>query len=82
MLIYLILMNAFAALLMHGDKMRARKKQRRMPEAFLFIIALMGGSLGIWLGMYLCRHKTRHRKFVLGIPLILILQIILILLAK
>lgn len=82
MLIYLILVNAFAALLMLADKVRAKKKLWRVPEAVLFITALLGGSLGIWAGMYLCRHKTRHRKFVLGIPLILIVQVVLFLLAK
>ena len=77
MLIYLILVNAFAAVLMLADKVRAKKKLWRVPEAFLFIIALVGGSLGIWAGMYLCRHKTRHIKFVIGIPLILVLQIVI-----
>lgn len=77
MLIYLILVNAFALVLMLADKVRAKKKLWRVPEAVLFIIALIGGSLGIWAGMYLCRHKTRKPKFVIGIPLILIGQVII-----
>ena len=82
MVIYLIVMNAAAFLVMLADKNRAKKKLWRVPEAVLFILALLGGSLGIWAGMYLGRHKTRHGKFVLGIPLILIMQIVLLYLTK
>ena len=82
MVIYLIVMNAAAFLVMLADKNRAKKKLWRVPEAVLFILALLGGSLGIWAGMYLVRHKTRHLKFVVGIPLILILQIVLLYLTK
>lgn len=77
MVIYLIVMNAAAFLVMLADKNRAKKKLWRVPEAVLFILALLGGSLGIWAGMYLGRHKTRHIKFVIGIPLILVLQIVI-----
>ena len=82
MVIYLIVMNAAAFLVMLADKIRAKKYLWRVPEAVLFTLALLGGSLGIWAGMYLARHKTRHLKFLLGIPLILILQAILIYLVK
>ena len=82
MVIYLIVMNAAAFLVMLADKNRAKKKLWRVPEAVLFILALLGGSLGIWAGMYLGRHKTRHGKFVFGIPLILIMQIVLLYLTK
>lgn len=82
MSIYLVLVNAVSFFLMLADKTRAKKKLRRVPEAVLFLTAWIGGSLGIWLGMYLCRHKTRKRKFVLGIPLILAIQTVLLLLAK
>ena len=82
MVIYLIVMNAAAFLVMLADKNRAKKKLWRVPEAVLFILALLGGSLGIWAGMYLGRHKTRHLKFVVGIPLILIMQIVLLYLTK
>lgn len=82
MVIYLIVMNAAAFLVMLADKARAKKKLWRVPEAVLFTLALVGGSLGIWAGMYLGRHKTRHLKFVVGIPLILIMQIVLLYLTK
>lgn len=75
--VYLVLVNAVSFFLMLADKTRAKKKLRRVPEAVLFLTAWIGGSLGIWLGMYLCRHKTRHIKFVIGIPLILVLQIVI-----
>lgn len=77
MFIYLILINAASAVLMLADKTRAKKNLWRIPEATLFLFAALGGSVGILLGMYLFRHKTRHLKFTLGIPLILALQILL-----
>lgn len=57
------------------DKYKARKNLWRIPEATLMTIAALGGSLGSLLGMYTVRHKTRHPKFTIGIPLILALQI-------
>lgn len=80
MLIYLILVNAFALLLMHTDKRRARKKMWRVPERVLLLLALAGGSPGILLGMYAFRHKTKHPKFSVGVPLILMVQTIIVLL--
>lgn len=74
-LTYLLIINAFSMLLMHEDKRRARKKLWRIPESTLMATAIAGGSVGALLGMYAFRHKTRHRKFTLGIPAILILQI-------
>ena len=73
--LYLTLINALAFSLMLADKHRARKKQWRIPEAVLMTTALLGGSLGALLGMYTVRHKTRHPKFTVGIPLILALQL-------
>lgn len=57
------------------DKRKAIKGAFRIPEATLFIVALIGGSIGSILGMYTFRHKTRHASFVYGMPAILILQI-------
>lgn len=75
-IVYLALINAIAFSLMLADKRRARKKQWRIPEATLMATALLGGSLGALLGMYTARHKTRHPKFTIGIPLILVLQLL------
>lgn len=79
---YLILINAAALLLMFADKQRARKKLWRIPEAVLLFCAVIGGSAGALLGMYLAKHKTRHLKFSLGLPLILILQVLLLILLR
>lgn len=72
--IYLLLINALCFVLMLIDKKKARAHARRIPEAALFFFAALGGSLGSFVGMYACRHKTRHLKFTLGIPALLLLQ--------
>lgn len=77
LLVYLLIINAAGFLLMRSDKIRARKKRWRIPEATLMTVAALGGSIGSFLGMYTFRHKTRHRKFTLGIPAILVFQLIL-----
>lgn len=59
------------------DKLKAKKRGFRIPEATLFLIAFIGGSIGSILGMYLFRHKTRHRSFIIGMPVILAVQIII-----
>ena len=74
-LLYLILMNAAAFLLMHTDKQKAKKKKRRIPEVTLLGSAILGGSIGALLGMYIFRHKTRNPRFSEGIPVILLMQI-------
>lgn len=71
----LLIMNALGLALMCLDKLFAKKGWRRIPEATLLTAAALGGSLGSLLGMRLAHHKTRHRKFLIGIPLILALQI-------
>ena len=73
---YLLLINAAAFILMLADKFKARKNLWRIPEAVLMGSALLGGSIGALAGMYACRHKTRHLKFTLGIPVILAVQIV------
>ena len=74
--IYLSLINALALLLMLADKHKAKKNLWRIPEATLMTVAALGGSVGSLLGMYTVRHKTRHPKFTVGIPLLLALQIV------
>lgn len=76
-LLYLLIINAIAFLLMLVDKYKARKNLWRIPEATLMTSALLGGSIGALIGMYTVRHKTKHLKFTLGIPLILAAQIAL-----
>ena len=71
----LLILNILAYSLMGVDKAKARQNKRRIPEKVLFLIALFGGSMGSLVGMYSFRHKTRHWYFVVGMPLILILQL-------
>lgn len=71
-----MILNLTGLFVMWSDKRRARKKQWRIPEKVLFLVSLLGGSIGTWGGMYLFHHKTKHWYFVLGMPLILVLQIV------
>lgn len=73
--LYLLIINALGFFLMLSDKRKAIKKKWRVPEATLMWVAALGGSIGSLLGMYTFRHKTRHPKFYIGIPVILILQL-------
>lgn len=74
-LIYLLIINAVGFLVMTVDKLYAKKNMRRIPERTLLGVAVIGGSIGVWAGMYTVRHKTKHPKFVIGIPLILLCQL-------
>lgn len=75
--LYLLTVNAAAFLLMLIDKQKAKKDKWRIPEATLMGFAVFGGSIGTWLGMQIFRHKTRHKKFVLGIPFIIGVQVMI-----
>ena len=72
---YLIFLNLVGFLIMGEDKRRAKMHRWRISERMLFLVSILGGSIGTWAGMYVFRHKTRHWYFVIGMPLILILQI-------
>lgn len=74
LLVYLFLINAAGFLLMLVDKYNARKKLGRIPERTLMAVTAIGGALGSLLGMYLLRHKTKHLKFTLWVPLLFFLQ--------
>jgi len=78
MLIYLCFINILAIIVCFADKRAAVSHRRRVPEARLFTLAFIGGSLGLFLGMQLFRHKTRHISFIIGIPIMLVLQIVAI----
>ena len=77
LLIFLILVNVVTFCVYVDDKRRAKKRAWRTSESTLVILALIGGSVGALLAMLLARHKTRHIEFVIGIPLIIIVQILL-----
>ena len=72
---YLILINAASFLLMLADKKKAKRNMWRIPEKVLLGTAVLGGSLGVLAGMYTFRHKTKHLKFTIGVPVILVSQI-------
>ncbi len=74
--IYIIFTNILLFTLMSIDKKRAKLNQWRISEKTLFILALIGGSVGGILGIYTFRHKTKHLKFTLGFPAIFLFQII------
>ena len=73
-LIYLVVMNIIGFTIMGIDKSRAKRGAWRIPEKTLFLIAILGGSIGSILGMKQFRHKTKHKIFTIGMPAILIVQ--------
>ncbi len=77
-IIYLAGINFLSFVVMGVDKYKARKRAWRIPESTLFVLALIGGSVGSIAGMHLFRHKTRHWYFLYGMPAILILQVIIV----
>ena len=76
--LYLVVINIAAFAMMGIDKKRAKKHKWRIPETRLFASALMGGGLGAVTGMYFFRHKTKRWYFVVGMPLIMILNFAII----
>ena len=74
-LIYLVIINVITFFLFGIDKFKAKRSKWRVSEAFLLGMAAIGGSIGAWLGMMVWHHKTLHKKFKYGIPLILMVQI-------
>lgn len=75
LVLYLLVMNITGIAVMAIDKSKARHHAWRIPEKTLFLVSLLGGSLGTWAGMYIFRHKTRHWYFVAGMPAIFFIQI-------
>ena len=74
---YLLAINAVAFIVYGIDKYKAKKAKWRISEATLLLLAVLGGSLGAWMGMKVWHHKTMHKKFKYGIPAILLMQIAL-----
>ena len=75
-LLYLLIITLVTFFVFGWDKLCAKRDKRRVPEGTLFLLALLGGSIGALLGMRVFHHKTLHKSFTIGIPLILILQVI------
>ena len=68
-------MNVVTFFLYGMDKLKAKRSKWRVPEATLLLFAVLGGSVGAWLGMKIWHHKTQHKKFKYGLPLIIVIQI-------
>ena len=75
---YLIIINILALVFTVSDKLRAIKHKRRISEFTLMTIAALGGSVTMLITMLIIRHKTRHLKFMLGIPVIILIQLIIV----
>ena len=78
MMYYLLAINALSFILFGLDKYKAKKGKWRISEATLLMMAVIGGSIGAWTGMRLWHHKTMHKKFKYGIPIIIIMQVSLV----
>lgn len=74
---YLLAINAVTFIVYGIDKYKAKKTKWRISEATLLLLAVLGGSVGAWVGMKVWHHKTMHKKFKYGIPAILLIQIAL-----
>ncbi|NLC45221.1 MAG: DUF1294 domain-containing protein [Clostridiales bacterium] len=77
---YLIAINLVGFIAMAVDKSKAKHRARRISEKSLLALAIIGASPGVWFSMYVFHHKTKKRKFSIGLPVILILQLVLVLL--
>lgn len=76
--VYLLLINIISVVITIKDKNCAKKQKRRVPEKTLFLFSVLGGSITMYVTMRTIHHKTKHKRFMIGIPLIIILQTALI----
>lgn len=76
---YILVMSIVAFCVCGADKFAAQRQKSRVPEKVLFLLSVLGGSVGMYLGMFTFRHKTKHWYFVVGIPAIILIQAALIL---
>lgn len=76
--VYVLFINVLSVIVCVYDKNAARRKKRRIRERTLFLLCFLGGSPAMYLTMLAIRHKTKHKSFMIGIPLIMLLQIAII----
>ncbi|MCM3716004.1 DUF1294 domain-containing protein [Alkalihalobacillus oceani] len=74
--LYLLIVNVLSFIVVGADKQKARKRQRRISERTLFLWAIIGGSVGSYIGMRCFHHKTKHKRFMIGVPLIIVIQVL------
>lgn len=77
-IIALLILNIFGFILVSLDKYKAKNRLWRIPERSFFILSILGGGIGIYIGLFLFNHKTRHWYFMVIIPLIILAQIVFI----
>lgn len=75
---YIAAINIIAFIVYGIDKLKAKKGYWRIPESTLLLLAAIGGSIGAWCGMMVWRHKTKHLKFRIGVPVVFLLQFALL----
>lgn len=73
----LLTLNLLTFIIYGIDKFKAKKAKWRISESTLLLLAVFGGSIGAWLGLQVWRHKTQHKKFYIGIPVIMAVQMVL-----
>ncbi|GGP13358.1 DUF1294 domain-containing protein [Oceanobacillus neutriphilus] len=74
--IYLLVANVIGFYLMFKDKQKAKQHAYRIPERTFWLLAILGGSIGLYIGMQTFRHKTKHKSFTIGIPIFIIVNVI------
>lgn len=79
-IIYLVIINFLGFIIMGIDKLKAKRGSRRISENTLFMFTILGGGVGTILGIYIFRHKTKKKKFTVGMPIILIIEVLLFIL--
>ncbi|MCY8517735.1 DUF1294 domain-containing protein [Bacillus atrophaeus] len=77
-LIYIMLINVYGFWIMGADKKRAQQHRWRISEERIWLVAIAFGALGVWLGMQTFRHKTKHRSFMYGVPLLLVIEAVFV----
>ena len=76
--LYIVIINIIGFLIMYLDKEKSKKGKYRISEKTFFIVALLLGGIGVYIGMYKFRHKTKHLSFSIGIPICIIINVITI----
>lgn len=78
-IVFFLVINIVAVVFCVADKIKARKRMRRISEKTLFTVSFLGGAVGMYVTMLIIRHKTKHKRFMFGLPVIILLQIVILL---